>query len=142
MMVAGVTFRGFTVKDIAVNTLVQVCQVIVALGLLNVWLLRFNKRTAYRGGTSVNMPGEFTAYGLPVWSCYFVGVLKVASASAMLAGLLYPRIVLPAAAVVAALMVGSVAMHLKVRDPFKKSVPALSVLVLCVIIIAEHWPGR
>lgn len=26
--------------------------------------------------------------------------------------------------------------------PFKKSAPALSVLALCVIIIAGHWPGR
>jgi hypothetical protein len=136
------TFREFTVKDVVVNTLVQVCQVIVALGLLNVWLLRFNKPTAYRGGTAVNMPGEFTAYGLPAWFCCCVGVLKVACACALLAGLLYPRISLPAAAVVAALMVGSVAMHLKVRDPFKKSVPALAVLVLCLIVIAGHWPGR
>ena len=52
------------------NTLVQICQIIVALGLLNVWLLRFNKPTAYRGGKAVNLPGEFAAYGLPAWSCY------------------------------------------------------------------------
>jgi len=124
------------------KTLVQICQIIVGCGLLNVWLFRFNKRTAYRGGLSANMSGEFAAYGLPGWSCYFVGFLKVASALSLLAGLLYPPIVLPAASVVAVLMVGSVAMHFKVRDPLKKSVPALAVLVLCLIIIAGHWPGR
>jgi len=32
-------------------------------------------------------------------------------------------------------------MHLKVGDPIKKSVPALSVLILCAIIIAGHWPS-
>jgi uncharacterized membrane protein YphA (DoxX/SURF4 family) len=123
------------------ETLVQICQIIVGCGLLNVWLLRFNKSTAYRGGTAANMLEEFAAYGLPAWSCYLVGFLKVASAFALLAGLIYPALELPAAIVVAVLMAGAMAMHLKVGDPFRKSVPALSVLVLCAIIIAGRWPS-
>jgi uncharacterized membrane protein YphA (DoxX/SURF4 family) len=122
------------------ETLVQICQIIVGCGLLNVWLLRFNKATAYRGGAATSMKDEFAAYGLPAWSCYVVGILKVGSALALLAGLLYPVLVLPAAVIVAVLMAGAVAMHLKVGDPFKKSVPALSVLALCTLIIAGHWP--
>jgi len=121
--------------------LVQICQIIVGCGLLNVWLLRFNKATAYRGAAATSMKAEFAAYGLPAWSCYVVGILKVGSAFALLAGLLYPALVLPAAALVAVLMAGAVAMHLKVGDPFKKSVPALSVLLLCAVIIAGHWPA-
>jgi hypothetical protein len=31
-------------------------------------------------------------------------------------------------------------MHVKVGDPAKKSLPALSVLFLSLIIIAGHWP--
>ena len=123
------------------ETLVQICQVIVGCGLLNVWLLRFNRSTAYRGGTAANMLEEFAAYGLPVWSCYLVGFLKVISAFALLAGLIYPALVLPAAIVIALLMAGAVGMHLKVGDPFKKSLPALSVLVLSAIIIAGRWPS-
>lgn len=121
------------------ETIVKICQVIVGCGLLNVWLLRFNKSTAYRGGTAANMLEEFAAYGLPAWSCYLVGFLKVGSAFALLAGLLRPELVLPAAAVVAVLMAGALAMHLKVGDPFKKSLPALSVLILCGIIIAGRY---
>ena len=120
--------------------LVQICQIIVGCGLLNVWLLRFNRATAYRGGAAINMLEEFAAYGLPVWSCYLVGLLKVASAFALLAGVMYPVLVLPAAVIIAVLMAGAVAMHLKVGDPFKKSVPALTVLILCAVIIAGHWP--
>jgi hypothetical protein len=120
--------------------LVQICQIIVGCGLLNVWLLRFNKSTAYRGGTAANMLEEFAAYSLPAWSCYLVGFLKVASAFALLAGLLYPVLVLPAAIVIALLMAGAVAMHVKVGDPLKKSLPALSVLILSAIIIAGRWP--
>jgi len=58
------------------------------------------------------------------------------------AGLLHSAPVLPAALIVALLMAGAVAMHVKVGDPFKKSVLALPGLVLCAIIIAGHWPGR
>lgn len=88
------------------------------------------------------MPGEFATYGLPAWSCYLVGFVKVASAITLLFGLLHPAPVLPAAFIVALLMAGALAMHVKVGDPFKKSGPALSVLALCVIIIAGRWPGR
>lgn len=121
--------------------LVKISQIVVGCGLLNVWLLRFNKATAYRGGTAANMREEFAAYGLPAWSCYLVGFLKVASALALLGGLIYPALALPAAIVVAILMAGAVAMHLKVGDPLKKSLPALSVLILCAIIIAGSWPA-
>lgn len=120
---------------------VSICQILVGCGLLNVWLLRFNRPTSWRGGSSANMREEFAAYGLPAWSCYLVGFLKVASAFALLAGLLYPAVVLPAAAVVSVLMAGAVAMHIKVGDPLKKSLPAFSVLVLCAVIIAGHWQG-
>jgi hypothetical protein len=37
-------------------------------------------------------------------------------------------------------MAGAVAMHVKVGDPLKKSLPALSVLILSAIIIAGGWP--
>ena len=121
--------------------LLPACQIIVGCGLLNVWLLRFNKSTAYRGGSAANMREEFAAYGLPAWSCYLVGILKVGSALALLAGLVHPPLVLPAAIVVAVLMAGAVAMHLKVGDPFNQSLPALSVLILCAIIIAGRWPA-
>ena len=121
--------------------IVPICQIIVGCGLLNVWLLRFNKATAYRGGAAANMPEEFAAYGLPIWSCYLVGFLKVASAFALLAGLRYSELVLPGAAVVAFLMAGALGMHIKVGDPLKKSLPAFSVLVLCLAIIAGHWPS-
>jgi hypothetical protein len=123
------------------NILVAICQVVVALGLLNVWLLRFSRSTAYRGGAAANMREEFAAYGLPAWSCLVVGALKVGAAACLLAGLAFPPIVLPAAVVVAILMVGAIAMHVKIGDPFRKSVPALVVLALTLVICAGHLPA-
>jgi len=109
-------------------------QSVVALGLMNVWLLRFFRGTPYRGGNARNMREEFAAYGLPAWCTYLVGALKVGAALCLLAGVGVPRLVFPAALVVCVLMVGALAMHLKIGDPVKKSVPALVVLAMSALI--------
>jgi len=116
------------------KTVISVLQVVAALGLLNVWLLRFGKSTPYRGGSSKSMIEEFAAYGLPKWFTYVVGFLKVGAALCLLAGLWLHELVFPAALTVSILMLGALSMHIKVRDPLKKSVPALIMLALCVCI--------
>lgn len=116
------------------QTVMAILQVVAALGLLNVWLLRFNKSTPYRGGNSSSMLEEFASYGLPHWFTYVVGFLKVGAALCLIAGLWLHKLVFPAALTVSILMLGALAMHLKVHDPFKKSVPALIMLGLCACI--------
>jgi uncharacterized membrane protein YphA (DoxX/SURF4 family) len=119
------------------HTIGSILQVIVGLGLLNVWLLRRQSSTAYRGGDAKNLKVEFAAYGLPAAMFYVVGGLKIICGVLLLVGLAYAPVVLPAAAVVAVLMVGAVAMHLKVSDPVSKFVPAALMLAMsgaiCVI---------
>lgn len=115
--------------------IVLASQVIVALGLLNVWLLRAGTPTAWRGGGAKNMSEEFAAYGLPAWSVGVVGFLKVALAVALIIGIWLPSVTKPAATGVAVLMLGAVAMHFKVGDPLRKALPALSLLVLSLLII-------
>ena len=111
-------------------------QVIVALGLLNVWLVRAKASTAYRGGSSQSLKEEFATYGLPDWTFYVVGILKVGSALLLLLGIWVksPDLVRPPALVVAGLMVGALAMHAKVKDPLTKSLPALAMLLMCVAL--------
>ena len=116
------------------NIPIAILQIVVALGLLNVWLIRYGKRTAYRGGQARSMPEEFAAYGLPAWLVYVVGALKVGSALCLILGVWFPALVLPAAVVVGILMVGALAMHMKIGDPWKKSVPAVVMLTLCLLI--------
>lgn len=119
-----------------------ILQITLSLILLNVWLVRFNQRTAYRGGNASSMRAEFAAYKLPAWSLYAVGALKVGAALCLLAGLWFHAVVVPAALVICLLMLGALAMHLKVRDPFKKFLPALFVLGLSVSTgIVSVWGG-
>ena len=68
------------------GTILAICQIVAALGLLNVWLLRSS-------------------------------------------------LVLPAALLLTVLMLGALAMHVKVHDPFKKSLPAVGMLALALIIV-------
>ena len=117
------------------GTVMVILQIVAALGLLNVWLLRFNRRTGYRGGDAGSMVEEFAAYGLPAWFAYVIGALKVGSALALIAGIWRPAVVLPAAALISILMLGALAMHARIRDPLKKFLPALGMLVLCLGII-------
>ncbi len=112
-----------------------VLQFIVGLGLLNVWLLRPKSATEYRGGSATSLKEEFQAYGLPEIAFYVVGALKILAGIVLIAGIWINLPVTIAAAVVAALMVGALAMHVKVGDPIKKSVPAALMLVMSLAIV-------
>ena len=116
------------------HTILVILQCAVALGLLNVWLLRPNQSTPYRGGNAQTMRQEFAAYGLPPLAMYIVGALKVGAALCLLAGVWFPSLVIPAALVVAILMVGALLAHVRIHDPAKKSTPAVALLIVCVVI--------
>jgi len=115
--------------------LLAIVQVILALGLLNVWLLRFSQRTAYRGKDAHNMKEEFRAYGLPSGSVYFIGALKLLSAFGLLAAFWIPALRFPSCVLLSALMIGAIAMHLKVRDPLIRSLPAACMLAMSIFVL-------
>ncbi len=116
--------------------ILSVLKIIVALGLLNVWLFRYSKQTEYRGKDAQNLKEEFAAYGLPVQVMYLVGALKVIGAFILLLGGLlnkqdYQTI---AAGIISVLMIGAIVMHVKVKDPIKKSIPASLMLIMSLTI--------
>lgn len=112
-------------------------QIIIAFGLINVWILRFSKATKYRGAGAKNMQEEFSVYGLPVWFMYVVGFLKLVISLVMILGLFSANILalfgLPALATLVILMLGAVSMHIKVRDSLVKSIPAILMLSMAVL---------
>lgn len=110
-------------------------QALVALTILNVWILRFHMATPYRGGDARNLREEFQVYGLPTWALPTIGVAKLACAGGLLAGIWVPALTEPAATVLGVLMAGAVAMHVKVGDPAVKSAPAATLLSLCALLV-------
>jgi hypothetical protein len=112
-----------------------ILQLVVGLGLLNVWLVRAQSSTAFRGGSAQSLREEFAAYGLPDWFFYLIGALKIGSGVLLIAGIWIPEVVPPAAGTVAVLMVGALSMHAKVKDPFIKYLPAFLMLLMAVAIV-------
>ena len=110
-------------------------QLIIGLSILNVWLIQYNKSTQWRGGNARTIKEEFEVYGLPEWSLYVIGFLKVTLAIALICGIWFPELIKPAAIGLAVLLTGSILMHVKIKDPIKKSFPAFLFLVLCLILI-------
>lgn len=122
----------------SMDTIARLLQLVVGVGLLNVWLLRARSKTAYRGGSALTLRQEFDTYGLPAGAFYVVGTLKVVAGVILLAALWVPM-PMPArlaAGVVAGLMVGALLMHVKAKDPVRKSVPAVVMLAMCLGIVA------
>ena len=115
-------------------TLITTIQVVIALGIFNVWLLRYGKASPWRGGNATNMKEEFEVYGLPSWFVGVIGFLKVLFAILLIAGIWFPVVTQPAAIGIAVLMLGAMTMHFKVKDPLKKSLPSFTLLVLSLIV--------
>lgn len=113
---------------------VQIIQVVIAIVLLSVWLIRPRMQTRFRGGQAKNLKEEFAVYGLPYWFMIVIGLLKVSAGILLIIGLWFPVITSYAAVGVALLMAGAVSMHLRVKDQIIKSLPALTLLVLSLLI--------
>jgi len=118
----------------------KLAQTGAALWILNVWFNRFNKDTGYRGGDATNMKEEFEEYGLSETTMYAVGAAKVSLAGLLLVGHVEPRVVRPASVGLAAFMLGAIAMHIKVGDPVKRYLPALSVFTLSTVSAILNGP--
>ncbi|MBL6610931.1 MAG: DoxX family protein [Flavobacteriaceae bacterium] len=108
----------------------HVLMAVVSITVLNVWLLRFNKPTIYRGGQAKTMIEEFAAYGLSETFVYVIGGLKVLAALGLVVGFFYKKLIVPSSLVIAVLMVGAIFMHFKVQDAAIKFLPA-TLMLLC-----------
>jgi len=115
-------------------------QIVIALGILNVWCLRLNQPTEYRGGDAKNMEEEFRVYGLSKVVMVSTGAAKVLLALLLLYGLWDPSVVPFASGGMALLMLIAVTMHSKVRDPLRKAVPAFLMMLMSIVVLMSGRP--
>ena len=60
--------------------LLKIFNLIIGFGILNVWLLRFNKKLgSFRGGNAKNLKEEFKIYGLLNGFLFLLALLKFLS---------------------------------------------------------------
>ena len=117
------------------NGILSVFQAVIGLSVLRVWLINFNKPSKWRAGNATTMREEFEVYGLPDWALYMVGFLKVAFSVGLLAGIWLPELVTLSASGIAFFMFFAILMHIRVKDPIVKSIPAITFLTLSILII-------
>ena len=102
-----------------------IAQIIVAVSIVIVWVFRFD-----------NIVKEFKQYGLSDLTRTLVGSTKIVLATLLIAGILYPSLVLVPALMMAFLMLSAQYFHFKVNNPWQKRVPSLFLLLLCLFIAA------
>jgi predicted neutral ceramidase superfamily lipid hydrolase len=105
----------------------QIAQVVIALSIFFVWIVRFDVVAA-----------EFIEYGLPVMIRSLVGATKIALSTLLLAGLWYPSLVLVPALLMAGLMVCAQIAHLKVKHNIRKFLPSLALLILSLFVAGVY----
>lgn len=118
------------------DTLILIFKIVITLGILNVWLLRFNKQTEWRGAGAGSMNDEFAKYGLPTWFVPIIGFLKLGFATLLIISIFQDGYDLAfiGAVGMGILMIGAIAMHIKISDPIKRSLPAFLMLVMSAFI--------
>ena len=124
--------------------IIIIIKIITALGIFNVWMLRYNKLTEYRGGNARSLKEEFETYGLNLWLMYIIGAIKIGVSILFIISCFSGYInildfaVFYGSAIMSLIMIGAILMHLKVNDPFKKSIPAIAMLAFYSIIFLNY----
>ncbi len=109
------------------HNLAIAAQVIIALSIVLVWVLRFP-----------NVVKEFHEYGLSDLTRTIVGDTKIALATLLVAGIWYPALVAIPAILMALLMCGAQVAHYKAHHPWQKYAPSLGLLVLSVFVATVY----
>ena len=120
------------------SVLPSLAQIFIAIAMFDVWLLRYDKPQRARGGNATTMAEEFAVYGLPAWSRGVVRILKLTSGALMIAGIWYEPLAFIAGIMLVVLMSGAIAMHIKVKDPLYKSIPATLFFLLSAYVVYAH----
>ena len=109
-------------------------KIIVGISILNVWLLQKNKATKWRGGEAQNIFEEFEVYGFSKQFCYVIGFLKVSLAIILFASIHFTELSLIGSLGLSILLLGSIGMHFKIKDPLYKSFPAFLFTLMDLLI--------
>ena len=114
--------------------IIVVLKIIVGVSIINVWLIQPNKPTKWRGVDATTIVEEFSVYGLSKIFYKLVFVVKVGLAILLLLSIKYDFLTLYSSLGLAALLLGSIVMHFKVKDPLMKSFPAILFMIMNLTI--------
>ena len=111
---------------ITLPSVIYVLKTLVAGSIFFVWVVRYQ-----------NIIEEFRAFGLPAWLRDLVGILKVSFVLMLLSS--DSNAVLLGAFGITVLMLAALLTHLKIKNPFYKMLPSMSLMILCLIILLHTY---
>ena len=117
-----------------IDYVIIVLKIIICISMLNVWLIQSKKPTKWRGGEAKTILEEFKVYGLSKTFCYFIGFLKVSLGLILVASIKFEALTLIGSLGLTTLLLGSIIMHIKVKDELFKSFPAFLFIVMNLVI--------
>jgi hypothetical protein len=100
---------------IPTESLLLASKFIVAASIFFVWVVRYE-----------NIIKEFQSYGLNPQLRDFVGILKLSSSAMLFSS--DTKVVLLGASLISILMMAALVTHLRIRNPFRKMVPSLTLM--------------
>ena len=119
----------------SLTILIYTLKIIIFIIIINVWVFRKNKPTPYRGGNAKTLKEEFAVYKLPKKSFYMIGTVKIICSTMILISICIKELEMISILTLSLIMCGSLLMHAKIKDPFKKSYPALIILIMLFSIM-------
>jgi hypothetical protein len=109
-----------------------IIKTIILISILNVWLVKYDKPSRWRGGGADSLQQEFYKYGLSKTMFYIVGFIKIALAIILFVSAFFMSDLLePIGAYgMAIMMLGAIIMHVRISDPISRNLPAFIFLIL------------
>ena len=101
-------------------------QIIIASSIVIVWVFR-------RGNITI----EFEQYGISDTIRDIVGALKISLATILILGIWHKELLIISSLSMAFLMICAQYYHVKVKNPFMKLTPSLSLFLLCLFIAVK-----
>lgn len=98
-------------------------QIIVAISVYYVWIFRYDV-----------IIKEFKQFGLNDLTRTFVGAFKVSLATLLVTGIWFPQLIPIPAILMGLCMIAAQYFHFKIKNPFIKHLPSLTLLILCIFI--------
>jgi putative oxidoreductase len=83
---------------------------------------------------------NFRHFGYPQWFRVMTGSLEALGGAGLLIGIWIPVLAALASAGLALVMLGAVFTHVRVREPLKKSTPAIVLGALASLVVISYWP--
>ena len=104
------------------STIIAVIKILLFVSLFFVWVVRYE-----------NIKKEFTLYKLPEWLRDLVGILKVSFSIMILFHDNYLSTI--GCLGILVLMAGAIMTHLRIKNPFQKMIPALSLSIMLILLL-------